>query len=267
MGVCRDSSNEFLRDVGYNVVRLPRDFLPPLSLVARQRGGPVEYIGALDKLITAPPHPLPSIVSDRTAANINGKSTSSMKLSLGLSILNGLISGLGASKLGASGTFTNASTMTFEFNNVTFDAVAALDVGSYLRRGDVDEGNPLLEQYVLGNGKLYVVTERLRASEITTIFETSGGGAANVEVPVISNQVGGSVSVEPTAGRSNAVKFKGPKPLTFGFKCFEIGVKDGVLTMFSTKPGSVHAFVEEEPGDGVLLSDGLADIEDDGGQE
>ena len=260
MGLCSDKSNAYLRDVGYNVVRLPRDFLPPLSLLARQ-GDTVEYIGSLDRLITPKPgQPLPAIATDQTAANINGKSTSSLKLSLGLSILNGLIAGLGGSKIGASAGYTNARSVTFEFNNVTFDAVSALEVGHYLRDGDVDEDNPVLAQYVLGNGKLYVVTERLRASEITTTFEVNSGVAASVDVPVIANQVGGNVKVETASGRSNAVKFKGDKPLTFGFKCFQVGVKDGVITMFSVKPGSVAASVEDEPDGSVTLSDGMLDI-------
>lgn len=37
-GLCSDDSNAFLRDVGYNMVRLPRDVLPPLSLPGKQHG-------------------------------------------------------------------------------------------------------------------------------------------------------------------------------------------------------------------------------------
>jgi hypothetical protein len=263
MGLCSDNSNQYLRDVGYNVVNLPRDFLPPLSLLARQ-GDSIEYIGGIDKLITKPAGSLPTATTDQTAANINGKSTSSLKLSLGLSILNGLIAGLGGSKLGASAGYTNARTITFEFNNVTFDSVAALDVGNYLRDGDVDESNPLLAQYVLGNGKLYVVTERLRASEITTSFEVSGGVNAQLDVPAIANQVGGNLKVEIANGRTNAVKFKGDHALTFAFKCFQIGVKDGVITMFSVKPGSVVASLDEEPNGSVTLGEGMIDISEAG---
>lgn len=260
MGLCSDDSNQYLRDVGYNVVKLPRKFLPPLSLVGKQ-GGAIEAIGDITKLITTPGGSLPTITSDQTTSNINGKSTSSLKLSIGLSILNGLISGLGGGKLGVSAGYTNARTVTFEFNNVLFDSVQALDVGAYLRGGEIDLGNPVLEQYVLGNGSLYVVTERLKASEITTTFETSDGVNASIDVPVIANQVGGSVSVELAAGRSSTVKFKGTELLTFGFKCFQIGVKDGDITMLSVKAGAVAVSLEDDAAAvGELLGDGLLDI-------
>lgn len=267
MAICSDASNKYLRDVGYNVVRVPRKFLPPLTLIGRQNNT-IEVLGELTDLITQPSGPLPPILSDQTASSINGQKSSSMKLSLGLSILGGLISGLGGGKLGASAGFTNARTTTFEFNNVVVDSVAPLKVGAYLRDGDVDEGNLILAQYVTGNGQLYVVTERLRSNEITVVFEGNHGVTANVDVPVISNMVGGSLGVELANGRKNAVKFKGAELLTFGFKCFQIGVKDGNLSMFATAPGGVFlslADETEEPSAGAsLLGDGLLDLGDRG---
>ena len=144
---------------------------------------------------------------------------------------------------------------------MVFDSVAPLDVGNYLRGGQVDVANPLLEEYVLGNGSLYAVTERLRASEITVSFETNQGVKANLDVPVIANQVGGKVSVNISGGRTNAVTFKGPKLLTFGFKCFEIGVRQGKITMVSVKPGAVATAIEDEPeAPGALLGGPLLNI-------
>lgn len=261
MGICRDESTQYLRDVGYNVVRLPRDFLPPLSLIGRQRNT-FEYVGPISDLITNPAGPLPQITPDRPASNINGQRSSSMKLSIGLSILNGLISGLGGGKIGATASFTNARKITFEFTGVLADTVEPTRVGNFLRDGDVDAGNPLLEQYVLGNGKLYVVTERLRAKELTTSFEASDGVAASLDVPVISNQVGGSLSVEAASGRTNAVKFSGPGYVTFGFKCFEVGVVNGVITMLSVRPGNVVASVDDDADTGAMMlaEEGLVDV-------
>jgi hypothetical protein len=260
MGFCSDASTQYLRDVGYNVVRLPRDFLPPLSLIGRQNKT-FEFVGSVQDLITNPPGPLPQITTGQQAASINGQRSSSMKVSLGLTILNGLISGLGGGKIGASASFTNARKMTFEFNNVTFDSVVPTQIGRWLRDGDVDQGNPLLAQYVLGNGSLYVVTERLRTAELTTSFEASDGVNASVDVPVLSNQVGGSLGVELANGRTNAIKFKGPGEVTFGFKCFQIGVKNGEITMLSVKPGSVLASLADDAEEGEILADGLMDVE------
>ncbi len=265
MGICQDNSNQYLRDVGYNVVSLPRDFLPPLSLIGMQ-GGSTDELGPLNLLLDHPTGVLPGVTSDQTAANINGKSTSSLSLNLGLSILQGLLAGLGGGTLGASAGFTNARTLTFEFNNVVFDSVEPLVVSNYLSGGDVDAKSPLLKQYVTGDGSLYVVTERLKSDQITVSFETSSGVNASVNVPVIANQVGGSVSVKLDGSRTNAVTFKGPQRLTFAFKCFAIGVKNGQITMFSVKAGSVPLSLSAEEATGALLSSGgLMDVTAGGG--
>ena len=260
MGICQDNSNQYLRDVGYNVIRLPRYFLPPLSLIGKQ-GGNTDELGPLNLLLDHPSAPLPAISSDQPAANINGKSTSSLSISLGVSILAGLIAGLGGGKLGATTSFTNARALTFEFNNVVFDSVQPLVVSNYLSGGEVDASSPLLQRYLLGDGALYVVTERLMSDQITVSFEVNSGVKASVDVPVIANQVGGSVSVALASGRTNAVTFKGPQKLTFGFKCFEIGIKNGVITMFSVTPGSTPLSLTEQQASGVLLTgSGLLDL-------
>jgi hypothetical protein len=41
-------------------------------------------------------------------------------------------------------------------------------------------------------------------------------------------------------------------------------VKDGVITMFSVKPGSVVASLDEEPNGSVTLGEGMIDISEAG---
>lgn len=258
MGLCSDQSIHYLRGLGYNVVRLPSESLAPLDLLARQNDT-VEYIGGLEKLIVLPGS-LPNVQRNLTAANVNGQSTSSFDLSFGLSVLNGMLAGLGGGKLGVELGFTDASKVSFQFTNVTIDRAAALDVSTFLKNGKVDAASPLLNQYVLGNGKLYVITEVLKSSEITAKFEKSKGVKAKVDVPVISGAVGGAVDAKHQGASDHVIKFKGTKQLAFGFKCFRIGVKDGVITMFAVKPGGVAVSVDEESSKGDILDEGLIDV-------
>lgn len=261
MGTCKDKSNTYLRDVGYNVVKLPRQAFTPLTLLGEDNGS-VEIIGVLSQLLSNPPATSPSIATDKIASSVNGNATSGMKLSLGLSILNGLISGLGGGKLAASLDFTNARKLTFLFNNVTFDSVQPLDVSNYLEGGDVDADSPLLKQYLFGKGKLYVITECLKSDEINIKLEKSDGVKAQVDVPVIQQAIGGSIGVEISAQGENVVTFKGPTKVAFAFKCFEIGVNDGVITMVAVRPGGIVASVGDaaQVTPPLLTTGGLLDV-------
>lgn len=261
MGVCNDNSNTFLRDVGYNVIKLPRDSFHPLDLLASD-GRALQYIGSIDKLLTNSSAPMPNVMVDKVAASVNGNATSSMNISIGLSILNGLIQALGGGTLKLDLGFTNARKSTFQFANVVFDSAAPIDVGKYIQGGEFDANNPLLKN-ILGHGRLFVVTETLKASEITVKFEKSDGVKATVDVPVIKQAVGANIGVDVQAGSENVVTFKGDPNtrLAFGFKCYEIAYNDGDIEMIAVKAGGVVANVRSEPAaKGVVFDAGLLDV-------
>src|SRR5262245_38431634 len=109
MGICRDDSTAYLQRLGYNVVRHPQEGINPLHLVGRQ-GGATSFLGSLDKLITNPPGPLPSIEMNLVAADVNGKRSSKLKLAVGANILGSVIGAMGGN-LGVDTSYTNARTI------------------------------------------------------------------------------------------------------------------------------------------------------------
>ena len=155
---CKDNSLTYLAGLGYNVIRHPDATFAPLKLLGEQNG---EFIvlGSLNQLITASPNPLPAITANQAASDINGQRSSSLKLGVGANILGTLISALGGGNLSASVNYTDATQITFEYQDVVSDSVVPLDAGNYLKDGHVDAENLVLKQYVLGNGKLYLISK------------------------------------------------------------------------------------------------------------
>jgi len=261
MGICRDKATTYLARFGYNVVRHPRIGVRPLMLVGRQRRS-TELLGSLDQLIKDP-GPLPSIKPDEVAAGISGQETSKLDAAVGVHVLGNILGALGG-KAAVKGHYGLAKTLQFTFPEVTLDSVDALEVSSFLTKAEVDRDSPLLAQYVLGRGNLYVITAIVKAQKFLVSAEAGGGGGVDIDAPAIQDVVGGAVVVAAT-GRAGAVFYEGKERLTFGFKCFEIGVENGVIAMLNARPGSLALALEadEAPTAAILEPDALLDFDDD----
>jgi hypothetical protein len=238
MGICSDPATTYLKKLGYNVVRHPQEGIGPLQLIGRQ-GGVTSYLGSLDRLVVRSTAPTPEIEGDLVATDINGQSSSKLKVSVAANILGSVIGALGGGNLGIDASYTNARTVEFHFSDVLKDRVAPLEVGNYLRDAEVDSGNVVLAEYVLGNGRLYLIVDGIKTKKLTVKYERSDGVAAKVDVPLIQQIVGAKVSVSAESASSGAITYEGSKYLTFGFRCLEVGVLDGELSLVSSKPGPV----------------------------
>lgn len=259
---CKDNSLTYLAGLGYNVIRHPDATFAPLKLLGEQNGE-FMVLGSLNQLITASTNPLPVITADQTASDVNGQKSSSLKLGVGANILGTLISALGGN-LAASVDYTDAQELSFVYQDVLSDSVTALDAGAYLSGGHVDSDNLVLKQYVLGNGRLYLITKIVKSDKFTVKYSKKDGVDASVKVPVIQAAVGGSLTVGTASNASATVTFVGKRAMPFGFQCFQVGVKDGELSLVSTKAGSVFGLAPDGGTDSfpspVILSDGMLTV-------
>jgi hypothetical protein len=262
MGLCNDQSVTFLKGLGYNVVRHPSAALKPLDLIGIQNKES-GYLGPLNLLITNPPASLPQTNKDIPAANINGKKSSKLSIGIGVNILGSVIGAMGGN-LGIDLSYTDAKTIEFQYSDVLNDEVVPLEVGNYLRDGEVDAGNLILKQYVLGNGKLYLTTKIAKSKKFTVSFERSNGSGAKVDVPIIQAAVGGKIDVKVDTTSKHVITFEGPQPLAFGFQCYQVGVRDGNLDLLAVQSGAVPLSVTGGAGGGasptLINGDGLLDL-------
>ena len=117
-----DQSLAFLRQFGFSVFRFPRASAQPLELMHRE-GKDLTRLGMLPDLVE--PGAVKSLEVRREASpgiDIEGKETSRVNVTIGLSILGSFIGALGGGKLGLDVGFKNARTVTFEYTGVMEDA-------------------------------------------------------------------------------------------------------------------------------------------------
>lgn len=256
MGLCSDPALTHLKSIDYNVIRLPREGIEPLTVLGWSKNS-VQVLGKLSDLVVEPGTALPP-VSTGLATNVNGRRSSSLKIGIGLDILGGMISALGGGKLGASVNWTNAKTVTFLFENVESASVPAIPVGRYLQNGDLDERSPAIAPYLTGGGRLLVLVDVLKSDKISVQFNSDAGIGATLDVPVIEGAVGGNLKVDASRKAQGILTFAGQRKLSFAFKCFQVVLKDGELRLVSVDTGSVYASVDAEKAKGVILIDGGA---------
>jgi hypothetical protein len=259
MGVCWDQSTTFLKRIGYNVVRHPRAGIEPLQIIGIQRGEAV-YQGSLAELVREPgPDNHPNIDRDIDAADINGQRSSDLKLGVGLNILKGVLAAFGAD-VGIDAAYQQARTVTFEYTGVKNDLVGAFSIGKFLRDAVIDSDNPVLQEYVLGNGKLYIIVKTAKTTRLTVDAKRSGGASVAIDAPLVQQAVGAKVEVEASATSQGTLTYTGSSQLVFGFQCLELGFVNGEITPINVAASTVAMHDGDEPPGVVLDPDGLFDL-------
>lgn len=260
MGLCKDEATTYLKGLGYNVIRVPQQGIEPLQLIGRQKKM-VSVLGPLNLLVTNPPGELPPITRNQAAADINGRSSSRLSLGLGATILGNIIGAMGGN-LGVNVDYTDAKGIRFVFQDVLADSLVPLEVGNYLRACEVDAGNLILKEYVLGNGELFLVTKTIKSDTITVTYDRDKEAAVKVDVPALQEIVGGNVSVRSKGGTVNTVTYKGRQKLPFGFQCLEVGVYNGELNLIGLQAGEMFLSLTSDADtiSAQLAPNGLLDI-------
>ena len=127
-----------LKDIGFLPLRLPRADVQPLQLLNLD-GKKFSLLGDLDEAMNSGAAKLPAIKKDiATAGQIQGTRSSTVKASLGLDILGNILGALTGTKLDVSTGFQNASTLTFEFGDVTVNTVSVILLDKYLNVATID---------------------------------------------------------------------------------------------------------------------------------
>lgn len=227
--LCNDPLINFLKDDGYNVVRLPRVDIHPLQILCQQ-GRDFRNLGEITTLlVTGPAVPAPQITENQAVANISGKRTSDLSIGLGLSILSSIISTLGGSKLGLDLTYKRARSISFEFRDVFEDKIEIAQLDQCLADADISPYSRYVAD-LLEADELYVINTTIKSRKITVEAKKSDNVALTVDIPAIQGALGGNVKVSGQGEKSSIVTYEGNVPLVFGFQAVQLFFDRGHYT-------------------------------------
>jgi hypothetical protein len=224
--MCRDPFLNYLKEYGYNVVRLPKADVRPLQMLSRQ-GRDLDRLGDLTTVLAPGEHvALPDISENTTAANISGRRTSDLSFGIGLSVLGNIIGAMGGSKLGLDVRYRQASSIAFEFHDVLEDKVEVAALDRFLADADVDPFSRHVAD-LLEADQIYVTTSTIKSNKFTVQARKSDGTELSLEVPVVQQLVGANVKVSGDEETASNLTYEGKMSLVFGFQAWRLFYYEG----------------------------------------
>ena len=243
MAICNDPAISYLKEFGYSVLRLPRADFQPLQVLSLHKGE-LQPLGDLTTIMVPQPGSgigLPKLRKDVVASSISGQRTNDLSLTVGLNIIGNIIGAMGGGKLGLDAGFKKARTVAFEFLDVLMDDVAIAQLDQYLGTCDVNPASKHVST-LLDADDVFVVTATIKSKKFNVDSKDSSGTEVAVDVPVISEIVGGNIGVKNAANSATKLTFEGPSQLVFGFQAIQLYYVEGRYTAFKPlDPGTAAA--------------------------
>ena len=249
----KDPSITYLNALGYNVIKLPRVGISPLSLIGKDKT--TAFLGDLSTMWTGPqPALLPG--PPNPASVVNGQKSAALDLGFGLNLLASTLAVFGASSPSIDLSHTSAKGIQFSYSGVTSTAVDLGLLGGYLPKGQLNADNITVQRYFGTPGvEVFLIYEVLRSSSITITATDSSSNGVALNVPEIQGIVGAKVSVKPSNASNTGITFASMDgvAVTFGFKAVRLmlvsDIASGKLTYQDVEASGDIAFgVPSYPG-------------------
>jgi|WetSurMetagenome_2_1015567.scaffolds.fasta_scaffold337807_1 hypothetical protein len=229
INLSNDPLMSLLKQTGYNTVRLPRESIEPLQLYSR-KGNQLTFLGSLSEAFVSKRNvSLPTIQRDKSVSKIDGKRSGQLNLAIGISLLSGILEGLGGSAIGLSEHFKNAKSVTFEYNNVKEDLIDLVQLDRFLNDCDIDPLSKVIGK-MLDADEIRVTTSTIKSNKFSIIPTSASESQFKADIPNVKKTVGAKVKVSSSSNDSTKITFEGEKPLVFGFKVLRLFYDKGMLT-------------------------------------
>ena len=224
MGLIGSRVKQFLPDKDYLPLALPTSDMDVLWVLTRDRGA-IRRFGTLADVLTAEAKPGEELVRrGAVVVDATGDAKRSFKVGLTLNVVNTIVTALGG-KAGLTLSATGATNVTYTYTDVHADTVDLVKLDRWLAGADMSQASPRVADLLVCE-KILVVVGALKASGITVSLADNSGHSVNVDIPTVQNLVGGSITVDATAERSNTVTFHGSQSLTVAAKAAQLKVDE-----------------------------------------
>lgn len=232
----------WLKDIGYNPLALPRRDLRPTDVLLKDGGRFATKVGDVTMLVSSDGD-LPEVASDEPTASIGRQVTRHLELSLGLKVLGALLGAGVAGKLGADSAYTRARTLDVTYEDVLQDSLPVIPLQGWLERGHVIA--PSAVALWLNDDKLACVTAVLRTAKLSVSAKREGGASLDLSLPEISGIVSGEGKVSAETADTTKLTFEGKEPIVFGFQAFQMryegNVNLGLEQVRGVAPGDYYS--------------------------
>ena len=217
-----DAAVNFLQNLGYSLVSLPRADLKPGQTLLRTNKKELTRLGDLSTIIAPEAGQFPPLSTDNIApSGLSGKESSSVDLSIGVSILGSILKALSGSTLGVDAAFKNTKSVTFAYLDVLEDHILLDQLDQYLSSSAFKQNQNTI-QAELKQNNIFVLVSTIKSNRISINAQGDNGLSGEVSVPVVQGIASGNLGVDVSRAAQGQVTFTGPNPVVFGFKAVQV---------------------------------------------
>jgi hypothetical protein len=206
-----------LRDTfNANPVRVPEQRILPLCAII-QLGDKSKFLGRIENLMTDTTF-LTMDVQSSQMADVSAKKSRTVNLKLGLEVLDGFLSGMGAGSASIKGAFQGVEKVSFSFQNVVREWLDIGELGSKLIRRNLNPDNATSSDIINNQYPLLVIDSIITSNNFTINIEKTLSESFKLNIPEIETLIhfkDNSLEIKSSNGKE--ISFKGPQPLAFAF--------------------------------------------------
>jgi hypothetical protein len=210
-------ADNWLKEYGFNVLRLPRRDLQPTDVLRRAKDSLDQKVGNLGMVfMSSEDQPQPT--TGEPVASIGRTIEKKVETRLGFKILGALLGANTASKLGANFESKHATKLAVTYEDVDQDSIAVLELDAWIQAAKSKLSGQSARW--LNDDELAAVTAVLRTDKLSIAGERADGASIDLSIPEIEGIIGGQAGATVESKSSTKVTFTGPEAIAFGFQAY-----------------------------------------------
>jgi hypothetical protein len=221
MTLFRANAEPFLPDGDYLTVAMPTTDVEVLQVLAAERHILRRYNSLATVLTSDLDIAKIKSVLDQPVVDVKGSATRKTTIGLGASVVASLVQALGGQGIGVHLAATGARSVQFGYSDVVADRIDLGSLDFWLASADFNPGSRAIADLLVSDD-MYVVVGTLKARAISVTLLDSDEQSIAVDVPIISEAVGGQIAVSRADASSATLTFSGSRPLVVAAKAAQI---------------------------------------------
>ncbi|MBZ4033906.1 hypothetical protein K6T82_03960 [Flavobacterium sp. 17A] len=227
-----------------NPITVPEERIKPLVVLSRTNS--TTYLGPINDLIEN--GELVKIeIKDSVMANVSGTSSKSVKVNIGLQIMDGFLKGFGVGSGAIKSSFNDTKQVSFSFQNVHRYYVDVTALTKNLKNRKFDPKDPIVKAFIEEKAKCHVITSVITSNNFSMKKEEQNGTNIDFNINAINSSLGSENKIEASSSSKLEISFKGQKQLAFAYTAAILEIDIDGNVSYSTE--SDESFLTNTPED------------------
>ena len=256
MSICQDASTNFLRDYGYNPIRLPSSSVQPYDILflKPETRSKTSLVGSLENFTASPgKNDFPLVSQDIRAVNIEGINSNKFQIDFGLSILGNILSALGSVGGNLKTSYEKAQNIQFTYSNVSLELIRRGPLANFLKNRAKPRLDSSFIQFFDEEGEAFIITEVAKSDRFEVEAFDENGVGLEVDVNYILGAIGTDITVAKSADSETKLVYQGKTKISFAFKAVPFWLDVSTPT-FKISPFGTDVSIAEDGSESGSLS-------------